>query len=422
MPNSEARAFNELGVAYQQLQDYHRAEEFLQLGLAIRRHYQNQQGVITSLLNLGELYTVLGKYETAESYLSESLTLADKVKIKAKIQRAHQLLAQLYKAQGRLAQALEAYEQYMEVKTAFMKEEQRLQMDNLRAVFQVEQAKQDAEIERLKTVEIRQAYAKIESQNKHILDSIRYAERIQRAILPPVKYIQNYSDNAFIYYQPKDIVSGDFYWISEVAPNETCEHWRVVIAAIDCTGHGVPGAFMVVMAHGLLNDIVRNQGITAPAKILATLDQKVVEYLHQQEDKTNHDGMDMAVMVFDFNQQTLQFAGAKNPLYIVRNQEISSIKGSPYPIGGTQYGQKQFEEHTLQLLPEDTYYIVTDGFQDQFGGAENRKFLKSNFRNLLLSISQLPIPEQQAALKQTFEQWKGSQEQTDDVLVIGVKV
>ena len=197
-----------------------------------------------------------------------------------------------------------------------------------------------------------------------------------------------------------------------------------MLAVADCTGHGVPGAFMTIMANDFLNEIINSQKITAPDRILYELDQKLIDTLRKQSpDSEVNDGLDIAIVMIDEAKQRICFAGAKNPLYYVRDGEINQLPGSKFPIGGsTQYTYKFFELHNLTFQPGDVFYLTSDGFQDQFGGDLGKKFFKSRFRELLLSISPLPMQQQEQKLNKTLEQWQGLEAQTDDILVVGFKV
>jgi serine phosphatase RsbU (regulator of sigma subunit) len=266
----------------------------------------------------------------------------------------------------------------------------------------------------------------IEKQHTKIKDSVRYAQGIQQAILGSEdEVIRNFS-GGMMFFKPKDIVSGDFFWFSQQFVNGTPKRsYRIIIAA-DCTGHGVPGAFMTVMGNALLDEIVNERHIIEPSQILTELDKKVINTL-QKQSTTQNDGMDMVILVIeerDNGEKFFHVAGAKNPAYYVRNGEIHEIKGAKFPIGSSQYKKdKVFMTSTFPLLENDVFYLATDGYQDQFGGIEtaNRKFMVKKFRNLLQQVSSLSFDKQKEAIQQEFEQWKGKNEQTDDVLVIGIK-
>ncbi|MGZ3862871.1 MAG: two-component regulator propeller domain-containing protein [Bacteroidia bacterium] len=257
----------------------------------------------------------------------------------------------------------------------------------------------------------------LEEKNKDITDSINYAKRIQEAILPSQAAIFKNFPEAFIYYKPKDIVSGDFYWFSEVG-----EYYFV--AAVDCTGHGVPGAFMSLIASTLLNDIVNEKKITQPSEILQTLNNRIIEALKQdKDDSSSRDGMDMAICRVDKHKTKLVFAGAGRPLYHVRNKSLTEIKGQGYPIGG-HYGlmNLKYSDSEIALEKGDMFYISSDGYADQFHETDKKKFSTKRLRNLLETISVLNMEEQRNGLNESLLNWKGAAGQIDDILIVGIRV
>ncbi|MCU0443587.1 MAG: SpoIIE family protein phosphatase [Microscillaceae bacterium] len=257
----------------------------------------------------------------------------------------------------------------------------------------------------------------LEAKNESITNSIRYARRIQEAIIPePPEVISHFKD-AFIFYQPRDIVSGDFYWFSD-------RHHKKVVIAADCTGHGVPGALMTMMGNSLINEIVNEKGITNPSEILSELDKKIVQTLQRTSDadkKPIHDGMDVAVLTIDSEKLEIEFAAAHNPLYYMQDGEMLQIKGSKFPVGSSQYGEKAFDYNLVKAKEGDVFYIFTDGFQDQYSQESQRKYMSKRFRSFLLLISHLPMEEQRQKLIEEFHFWKSDSPQTDDILVIGIK-
>lgn len=254
----------------------------------------------------------------------------------------------------------------------------------------------------------------IEKKNKNIMASINYARKIQNAILPDNKIIIEGLPQNFIFYRCKDVVSGDFYYYT----NKDSQH---LISAIDCTGHGVPGAFMSLIGYSQLNHIVEGRGITEPASILNNLDKAVVLSLKQHEDPTSKDGMDVALCSIDSNHKILQYAGANRPLYFIRNGELTEIKGDKFPIGGTYHKvEKKFTNHRIEIQKGDTFYIFSDGYVDQFS-ADNQKYMSKRFRAFLLEIVGEDMVTQQELIKQEFDNWKGATNQLDDVLVIGLR-
>jgi serine phosphatase RsbU (regulator of sigma subunit) len=257
----------------------------------------------------------------------------------------------------------------------------------------------------------------LEAKNESITNSIRYARRIQEAIIPEPHEVINHFKDAFIFYQPRDIVSGDFYWFSD-------RYAKKIIIAADCTGHGVPGALMTMMGNSLINEIVNEKGISNPSEILTELDKKIVQTLQRTSDadkKPIHDGMDVAVLTIDTEKMEIEFAAAHNPLYYMQDGEMQQIKGSKFPVGSSQYGDKLFDYNLVKAKEGDVFYIFTDGFQDQYSQEAQRKYMSKRFRSFLLLISHLPMEEQRLKLMEEFNLWKGESPQTDDILVIGIK-
>lgn len=270
----------------------------------------------------------------------------------------------------------------------------------------------------LKNKELEKAYYQITA-------SINSARRIQHAILDDIQEIKSnfrrHFENGFVLYIPRDIVSGDFYWYSQRGP-------EIIIAAVDCTGHGVPGAFMTMLGNSLLDQIVNGDNITSPNEILRIMDERVQEILHQQERETSRDGMDMAILNINKYSGQAVFAGAKNHLFYVHadaeDKEIKYIKGTNLPIGSISYKKKKgFESHIIPLKGDEVFYLQSDGYQDQFGGQEERKrkYSKKRYKDFLLSICHYPMDEQLKLIREEFYGWKGETSQTDDVLVIGIQ-
>ena len=271
-------------------------------------------------------------------------------------------------------------------------------------------------------------------QKQAITDSISYARRIQKAVLPSPAYIDNILSDYFTIYKPKDIIGGDFYWVSEI------DDYKVVIVA-DSTGHGVPGALMSMLGVTLLNEQFRTFGIRQPAVILGHLRNKVKEILAQEGSvKDQKEGIEMAIVILDQEKKELQFAGANRPLFLYRKNErlseaekipISSlenddyelfvIKGDKQPIG-VHWEETEFTTHLVKLQENDSLYIFSDGFVDQFGGKRRKKFKTHNFKKLLLSVQAESMENQRKLIEEAFDEWRGSHEQIDDVCVIGLRV
>jgi serine phosphatase RsbU (regulator of sigma subunit)/HAMP domain-containing protein len=264
--------------------------------------------------------------------------------------------------------------------------------------------------------EIENKNGQLEILYKQVTDSILYAKRIQEAILPPDSIIKELVPNSFVLFKPKDIVSGDFYWFDK-------KDELVYFSTVDCTGHGVPGAFMSLVGHNILKDIVNNTKLKKPADMLNKMREQVVKTLHADADGTKaKDGMDMTLCAIDYKTLELQYAAAYNPLYIVRNGELIEHPANKFPIGAFVGEHKDFDNRAVQLQKGDTIYLFSDGYADQFGGPKGKKFMVGNFRKLLLQVSSYAITEQKQVLDKALTDWQGTHEQVDDVLLIGVKV
>ena len=276
------------------------------------------------------------------------------------------------------------------------------------------------------------SYHEIVEQKKDLEDSIHYAQRIQNAILPPKQLRQRILPNSFVLYKPKDIVSGDFYWMDE-KDNKT------LFSVVDCTGHGVPGAFMSIVGYNGLNRAVGDHNKTAPGEILDDLNDSVTGSLRQQEDQSAvKDGMDLALCSIDLKSRVLQYAGANNPLYVVRSCKEPHLEGREITITNDDYNlfeykadkqpigsyleHRKFTTHTIQLLEGDAVYIFSDGFADQFGGERGKKFKYKPFKQLLLSNQHKPLEIQRDVLDEAIEGWRGELEQIDDICIIGIRV
>jgi serine phosphatase RsbU (regulator of sigma subunit)/HAMP domain-containing protein len=274
-----------------------------------------------------------------------------------------------------------------------------------------------------RTEEVVRQKSEIENKNeeleilyKQVTDSIHYAKRIQEAILPPSALIDQILPNSFVLFKPKDIVSGDFYWIEK-------KNGLTYFAAVDCTGHGVPGAFMSLVGHNILKDIISNTNVIKPSEILDKLREGVINTLHVSNSGTqSKDGIDITLCCINFDTLELQYAAAYNPLCIVRDGKLIIHNANKFPIGAFIGEKENFDNITIQLQKNDQLYIYSDGYADQFGGPNGKKFMVGNFRKLLVQLANKPITEQMGFLKTTLDNWQGDLEQVDDVLIIGLKV
>jgi len=252
-------------------------------------------------------------------------------------------------------------------------------------------------------------------QRRQLVSSLKYASFIQRAVLPDQRYMENTLRDHFVLHKPRDIVSGDFYYCSR-------KEEYIIAASGDCTGHGVPGALMSIMGVSFLNEILSSRGPCKSSRILNLLRERVMKALHQRGyEEENKDAIDMSLCVFNPRTSELQYAGANNPLYHIRSKVLTEIKADKMPVGINAVEESSFTNHSLNLRPGDIIYLFSDGYADQFGGPRNKKFKYGPLKELLIRISDRPMEKQREELERVIDQWKGSQEQVDDILVFGIK-
>ena len=267
--------------------------------------------------------------------------------------------------------------------------------------------------------ELRDKNHEIERKNRNITASINYAKRIQEAMLPQISEIHSVLPDSFVMYRPKEVVSGDFYWYGK-------KDGKTIIAAVDCTGHGVPGAFMSLIAGDLLHQIIILKGLTSPDLILNELRKEIIGALSQEKTE-NRDGMDIAVCVLDKENKSLEFAGARNSLVTISGGKMTEYKGDRFSIGGFRKKDRAETGFTKQTIPAFgaeaiCCYLFSDGYQDQFSGHSRKKYGKSNFRKLLQKIWSEPFEEQKRLLTAELTEWMGDESRTDDVLVVGFRL
>ncbi|MFL5763818.1 MAG: SpoIIE family protein phosphatase [Bacteroidia bacterium] len=272
--------------------------------------------------------------------------------------------------------------------------------------------------------EIQEQKAEIEEKNKDITASIQYSKRIQRSVFTEEEKIKDYAPESFIFFKPRDIVSGDFYWFNSSTNFSEQDNPLLAVAAVDCTGHGVPGAFMSIIGHTLLNQTVDNRDIKSPGDALTFINREIKKTLSQKAyEAAIRDGMDIALCLIDFKNLQLKFAGANNPVYLIRGGEAIELKATKQPITASSDGPViPFEDVEFKLEKGDGIYLFTDGFADQFGGPKGKKFMYKRFREALVEVQQYSMEEQKTQLNLILEEWRGELEQVDDVLVIGIRV
>jgi len=463
-----ANTLNNIGSLYNRQGEIIEALDYYTRGLKIQEEIADKKGISSSLNNIATIYSKQDKLEQAAIYALRSLSISQQIGHPANIGQAASLLSIVYKKQEKGLKALEMYKLSITMRDSITNQEtlnaavqqQALyeneknktiddaEHDKVLAIEQEKKAKQEVIIfsiaaglclvaiflvfmlSRLKVtrkqkyiieqqkVKVEQqkeetelAHYELEEKNQEILDSILYAKRIQSAILPQMKVVKEYLKENFILYKPKDVVAGDFYWMEH-------KNGKVLFAAADCTGHGVPGAMVSVVCNNALNRSVREHGLTIPGEILDKTREIVVQEFKKSEEDVK-DGMDIALCSIEG--MKLQYAGAYNPLWIIRNGEIIETKANKQPIGQFE-NPEPYTTHSFDLEQGDTIYIFSDGYVDQFGGERGKKFKAKAFRELLLSIQDKAMEEQKTSIDETFETWKSDLEQVDDVCVIGVRV
>jgi serine phosphatase RsbU (regulator of sigma subunit) len=403
-----------LGIAntYEDMKRYSESLTYYEEGLT----GGDRRCKLQCLMGSGRVFSLMGDAEKAEERLNESLLMAQELKSQVLITEAYAALAAHYEHFKQPEKALKSFKLHLKAKDVYHSTEVQSKLSNIEVAHAIEKSEQEKEIYRLKHVELKQAYDIIDEKNKDITASINYASRIQRAILPDPHDIRGLAGSSFILYLPKDIVSGDFYWFAGL-------NKKLVLVAGDCTGHGVPGALMSMLGISFLEEIVNAREITESGKLLDELRKEVQRALHQKGvSEEAKDGMDISLCIIDRSKNIIQYSGAYNNLYIIRNGELIEYQADRMPIGIFDLSDKEFTSTSIPILAGDIIYMFSDGYADQFGGPNNKKFKYSALKELLLKIHQLPVREQKKRLENEFFRWKGDNSQTDDVLIMGLKL
>ena len=449
-----ADIYSNIGIIYSKQDRYEQALLYYQKSFKIDEAAGDKKGMVNSYIDIGTISFKQDILPQALFYGKIALDLAQKLGVVIETKRASNLLYDVYKKTGQSAKALKMHELYIKMNdsiNSIENKEAAIKLEYQHA-YEKEQALADAKhqeqmslsaerekrqqliaysaggglvmvllfaffiLNRLQLTHrqkkvIEQQKELVEEQKKDITDSIHYAENIQKALLPSAQELSLIPDG-FILFQPKDIVSGDFYWMQHHKD-------KVYFAACDCTGHGVPGAFMSMIGSSLLDEAVVEKGITKPNEIFYEVRKGFINALKQTRE-TQKDGMDAVLIAWD-KKSTLQVATAYSPVIIIRNGEIQELKPDRQPVGFHTGEQKPFTHHELKLEKGDTLYIFSDGYPDQFGGPKDKKFMMKNFKKLLLSIQEASMNEQKTILETTMAEWRGDSEQVDDILVMGVR-
>jgi serine phosphatase RsbU (regulator of sigma subunit) len=403
-----------LGIAntYEEMQKYQESLGYYEQGMT----GGDKRCTLQCMMGAGRVYSQAGDAEHAEKRLQQSLMMAQELNSLLLIAEAHSALAAHYELYKKPDKALKSFKQYLKSKESFQSNEVQSKLSNIEVAHAIERSEQEKEIYRLRHVELKAAYDIIEENNRDITASINYASRIQRAMLPSPAEIVGLIKNSFILYLPREIVSGDFYWWKEI-------NKKLIFVAGDCTGHGVPGALMSMLGISFLEEIVNNRKISDSGMILNELRNEVKRALHQKGSRDEaKDGMDISLCVIDKKTHSIQFSGAYNNLYKISNGELTEYPADRMPIGIYDISDRDFTIQNIQYIPGDIIYMFSDGYADQFGGPNVKKFKYTAFKELLIRIHQKPMKVQRGILEKEFTSWKGANPQTDDVLVVGLKL
>lgn len=462
----EAAINNSIGIIYQEQKKYDAAVGYFMKALVLRNKMGDKYGASDIRNNLGIINSIQGKYPEAVQYALESHAVANEMQNLELIKQSAQTLSYAYEKMGKANEALKYFKIYnaykdsvynkdnteksiqAELKYEFSKQAEKEKLEREKKELEQKEAVKRQVIIRNFLIlgfvlllvvafliyrnlqqkkkansQLQNAYLEIEiksnlleEKNKEVFDSIKYAKRLQEAILPNNEFIKKLFPESFVFYKPKDIVSGDFYWF---------EHWgnKKMFAAVDCTGHGVPGAFMSIVGYNLLNQAINEHGLTKPNLVLNELNKGITKTLKQTfEDSAVKDGMDIAMCSYDEKTNLLEYAGAFNSLWLLRENAIIEIKADKQPVGlflGEEL--KSFTNNEIAIQKGDTVYVYTDGFADQFGGPKGKKFKYKQLQSILLANASKSMIEQKTVLEKSIIDWQGNLEQIDDILIIGIR-
>jgi tetratricopeptide (TPR) repeat protein/serine phosphatase RsbU (regulator of sigma subunit) len=445
-----------IGGVYDAQANYTKALEYQHKALEMEKEMGDKHAIASILSSTGILYIEQKNYKQAKAALDSALKMAMQIGEKDDIKYAYNELSVLDTAVGNYKNAYQDYKMYIIYRDSLFNEsntkksvqtEMNFEFEQKQAVEKAEQDKKDvltaADKKRQSIITasvsvvlllvvlfsvllfsrfrvaqkqkqlIEEQKLIVEEKNKEVLDSITYAKRLQDAILPPLGIINKYLPESFVLYKPKDIVAGDFYWMEKAGDN-------ILLAAADCTGHGVPGAMVSVVCSNALNRTVKEFKITEPGKILDKVRELVLETFEKSEDNVQ-DGMDISLCCINIKTKEAQWSGAYNSLWYITKGEMKEVPADKQPIGKVDKPMA-FNTHNLNLQKGDSLYLFTDGYADQFGGPKGKKFKYKQLEELLMVNCKLSMPEQKQKLEQTLESWKGSLEQVDDILIIGIRV
>ncbi len=459
-----------IGNIYAAKKKHRKALEYYLKALKVSEDLGLKKSIATNLNFVGNAYLELNQYNKAIGYINKSLKISKEINVLDKQREAYESLSNAYHKQNDYKKALKYKNLWIEINSSIFNTEKEKSIAEMKTLYETEKkekqikkqqielknsqleiAKEKAEKEKQQIVlyififgfillsiflimifrlykqkrednillekqqkDLIKGKKRIDNLYKDVTNSINYAKKIQEALLPSKKALTKHFPEHFILFKPKDIVSGDFYYFKKI-------NNKLIIAVADCTGHGVPGAFVSMLGIAFLNEIIRKTELSNASQILEDLRIQVKTSLNQTDAKTiTYDGMDIALCVIDTKTNKLQYSGAYNPLFIIRNSELIQIKATRNPIG-CYINEKAFENNEVQLHKDDMLYIFSDGYADQLGEEKHKKFNIKRLRNLLLEIHKEKVNEQKIFLDKTIEKWKGNCEQIDDISILGIK-
>jgi serine phosphatase RsbU (regulator of sigma subunit) len=410
-------ALNSVGNTYLKTNQTQKAFEVLNRSLKISDFNNHLKGIAQANTSLGKYYCVVQNFKSAVLHHQQAMSAAKEMGEKMLISEIYKNLADTYKLIGDYEQALQCFEFHDQVKSKVLTANNEVIINVMHTQYELEQAEKEKEIYKLRNFELAKANRLIETKNKDITDSIKYAKHIQEASLPDKTEMDANLKDYFVLYKPKDIVSGDFYWFAE-------KDGLVYLAAVDCTGHGVPGAFISIVGQNLLRQALSEGKSKTAAQMLDEVNRLFNLTIRQTfEESTVRDGMDISLCIIDFSTLKLQFAGAFNPLFLVRETSLTKYTADKFPIGifiGEEV--RKFKNNEIDLQPNDVIYMASDGYADQFGGEDGKKLKNKFFHQILVENHLLEMYQQKVNLENFHNQWRGDYDQVDDILVIGIRI
>jgi serine phosphatase RsbU (regulator of sigma subunit)/Tfp pilus assembly protein PilF len=444
-----------IGEIYSDMGNYPDALDNFSKSLELFSRINEKHGILAVKMNIGKINIATGNIKQAKDNFLFSLDLANRLGLKESIRDCYKGLAEISEKMNDLNGALKYQKLYMQMKDSIGNTDISVRVNEMQTKYETEkkekeialknqerELKQQAEIDKQKIAkrfwiggvilliilasvildkyrqkqksnfQLEEKNKEIANKNKEITDNINYAKKIQESVITPIERMKELLPNSFLFYRPKDIVSGDFYWAEKSGD-------KIIFAVADCTGHGVSGSLMTITCNNLLNDAVKL--FTTPSLILDYVNKGLCKALHQTNGEQKiKDGMDIAICRLDVKTMALDYAGAFNPLWIIRMGQLIEIKADKLSIGNIS--NPRYTNHQVQLKTGDCIYLFSDGYPDQFGGEKGKKFKYKPFADTLAGISTLQLDQQEFALETYFNRWKGDLEQTDDVLVMGLKI